>query len=340
MLNDQPMTLDAFALAAGGSDRGVSRDNLLRVGFLSGHMRGFVHDAPTAEATRIVWIYLYIYRDAELIGDEAKRMPTSVSEVTIGEPIGDDARAYELRRTTSYNVALTDFVLGTRYGNAVITVDVQGLTSQVRITEAIDIAKRQLRLLSADTERVLSPSPTPRTSRLGGGLSNYVLEYTDLPSGYLPGNAGTLSATYLASQTASIDAATRFLQSVGYRNGYGRAFTRKAEERPITVSSVVLLHADSAAAERAFMQWVVFGFLQGGQEVSIGERIGDQSIGRELRGYATSASGEQQEVTWVTVYFRYGDAVSWVKLESLTGTVDSTLAADLARKQFERQRTY
>ncbi len=320
--DDAPVTLDAMS---GGGDRGIMREQMSRVGVLSGHHRTFaLSGLPSAE--RSAAVDLFILRDAAAASDALdKAVPTDpmVSRVAIGQAVGDKSHGYRVTQTGSDGVDYDAVMVEFQYGNTVCYVIVQG-RSTFSIQEVSRLALTQLARLRADAQGPPLATPTPRTSPISPVYSNLSLRVGDLPTGYQTTFEEALSASDFANESVTED----MWRAVGFRGAYGHSFVSR--DQSTVVTSVVIL-CDAKKTEQALGLAVGRAKALDAYEISIGAPVGDEAVGIEFSGNVT-AGGQTQHMTYRSVYFRFGDSVGWINVRAPTGAVDAAFMVDLARK--------
>jgi hypothetical protein len=317
--SDEPVTLESMS---GGSDRAIVREQALRTGFVGGRTRVFFLDADTAMADRTAAVYLFVFKDAAAASEaleQAAPQDPSIGRMAIGEAVGDNAHGYRFTRPAADGSDREAMMIQFQYGNALSYVLLQGVPRTPTIGEVRAIAQRQAAALKADAVGPAPTTPQPRTQPVTKVSADLALRITDLPAGFTTDTSIALGPEDLSENTEDL----KFWGDVGFKRGWGAIFL--SPDGAYTVTSVVAV-LNGPKVEEGYRR-VVKSAMEDVYEISLGEVVGDESVGLESHLADGSA-----RFTARSVYFRYGDAVGWVNVQGPTGMLEVAFVIDLARK--------
>jgi hypothetical protein len=317
--SDEPVTLESMS---GGSDRAIVRDQALRTGFVGGRTRVFFLDADAAMADRTAAVYLFVFKDAAAASEaleQAKPQDPSIGRMAIGEAVGDNAHGYRFTRAASDGTDREAMMIQFVYGNALSYVLLQGVPRSPTIGEVRAIALKQVAALKADAVGPARSTPQPRTTPVTKVSADLALRITDLPTGFTTDTSVALGPEDLSENTDDL----KFWGDVGFRRGWGAIFL--SPDGAFTVTSVVTV-LNGTKVEEGYRR-IVKTAMDDVYEISLGETVGDESVGLE-----SHLADQSARFTARSVYFRYGDAVGWVNVQGPSGMLEAAFVIDLAKK--------
>jgi hypothetical protein len=317
--SDEPVTLESMS---GGSDRAIVREQALRTGFVGGRTRVFFLDADTAMADRTAAVYLFVFKDATAASEaleQAAPQDPSIGRMTIGEAVGDNAHGYRFTRPAADGTDREALMIQFQYGNALSYVLLQGVPRSPTVTEVRTIAQQQAAALKADAVGPARSTPQPRTQPITKVSADLALRITDLPAGFTTDTSVALGPEDLSESTEDL----RFWGDVGFRRAWGAIYL--SPDGAYTVTSVVAV-LNGPKIEEGYRH-VVKSAMEDVYEISLGEIVGDESVGLE-----SHLADQSARFTARSVYFRYGDALGWVNVQGPTGMIEASFVIDLAKK--------
>jgi hypothetical protein len=317
--SDEPVTLESMS---GGSDRAIVRDQALRTGFVGGRTRVFFLDADAAMADRTAAVYVFVFKDAAAASEaleQAKPQDPSIGRMAIGEAVGDNAHGYRFTRPASDGTDREAMMIQFVYGNALSYVLLQGVPRSPTLGEVRAIALKQAAALKADAVGPARSTPQPRTTPVTKVSADLALRITDLPTGFTTDTSVALGPEDLSENTDDL----KFWGDVGFRRGWGAIFL--SPDGAYTVTSVVTV-LNGAKVEDGYRR-IVKSAMEDVYEISLGETVGDESVGLE-----SHLADQSARFTARSVYFRYGDAVGWVNVQGPSGMLEAAFVIDLAKK--------
>ena len=316
---DEPVTLESMS---GGSDRSIVREQALRTGFVGGRTRVFFLDADTPQADRTAAVYLFVFKDAAAASaalEQAAPQDPSIGRMTIGEAVGDNAHGYRFTRPASDGSDREALMIQFVYGNALSYVLLQGVPRSPTVREVREIALKQVAVLQADAVGPALSTPQPRAKPVTKVSADLGLRISDLPNGFTTDTSIALGPDDLSESTEDL----KFWNDVGFRRAWGAIYL--SPDGTFTVTSVVAV-LNGTKIEDGYRH-VVKSAMEDVYEISLGELVGDESVGLESH----LADGAAR-FTARSVYFRYGDAVGWVNVQGPTGMLEAAFVIDLAKK--------
>ena len=319
-----------LAMLSGGEDGAIARDESLRAGFVGGHERTFSLAADATNGDRSTNAYLFVFKDPASASTALERSIPSdpaFAKVPIGETIGDNSHAYRLAKTGTDGAGYDTIVIEFQFGNALSYITYAGPAGGPQMKDARPIAQKQLARLRADVMPVAANGAARALTRGTGSLSmgfDLGLRTSDLPAGFSAIASDELSP----EAVSSADLPPEFWDGVGFRGAWGRIF--RSEEKNISVTSVVIECSATKTVE-ALRGVVARAKDDRIYEISTGVMLGDESVGVETHGLSGTT-----ELTYRSVYFRYGDSVGWVNVRAPRGTLDAPFLVDITQKLLAR----
>jgi hypothetical protein len=308
---------------------------LANLGYTVGYGRLFAWGASTDTPQTLVSTALLFADPAGahqmLLGFTAATTDSGFGGLSLGGPLGDEAAGFALDQDAlgpaGEKATFTTTVVAFRHANAVTIIVYRGAPNEDDPLSVIAIARKQL-----DLERSVGPRgvplPEPETMRAVTDKhmfpSSLVLHVGDLPAGMRVRSEGTMGAVDFASGDSDIG---DMLKAAEFLDGYGRNFTRKLKfgKEPREVTSATAIFSDTAGTHDAFKVLVEAAAYVGAR------KLGDAGIGEESA--VLRLDDYTGDTTYVVVYFRQRNAVSYVEMKFPAGFADPSTAVRLAETQ-------